>query len=163
MKDEVAFSGLEAAIVLIAFVVVAGVFSFVMLGTGFLVTQKAEEITYSGMKQTTSNLLLDGYIYAESSRFSSVAFYVKVPDSGEPLNVADMYIIYGANNEVPKKADFTPTSGLLPPGENTKIILQANSPNPGGKFTIEIKPPIGAPTLIVRTLPIGYEGGVIRY
>nr|P17603.1 RecName: Full=24 kDa flagellin [Methanospirillum hungatei] len=32
------FSGLEAAIVLIAFVVVAAVFSYVMLGAGFFAT-----------------------------------------------------------------------------------------------------------------------------
>ena len=35
------FTGLEAAIVLIAFVVVAAVFSYVVLGAGFFTTQKA--------------------------------------------------------------------------------------------------------------------------
>ena len=35
-KDEKGFTGLEAAIVLIAFVVVAAVFSYVMLGSRFL-------------------------------------------------------------------------------------------------------------------------------
>ncbi len=34
-KNDAAFTGLEAAIVLIAFVVVAAVFSYVMLGAGF--------------------------------------------------------------------------------------------------------------------------------
>jgi len=37
-----AFTGLEAAIVLIAFVVVAAVFSYVVLGAGFFTTQKAQ-------------------------------------------------------------------------------------------------------------------------
>nr|AAB32838.1 flagillin {N-terminal} [Methanospirillum hungatei, GP1, flagellar filaments, Peptide Partial, 46 aa] [Methanospirillum hungatei] len=46
------FSGLEAAIVLIAFVVVAAVFSYVMLGAGFFATQKSQEVTYSGVKQS---------------------------------------------------------------------------------------------------------------
>jgi len=63
MKKESAFSGLEAAIFLIAFVVVAAVFSYVMLGAGFFATQKAQEVTYSGMKQATSNLIMDGMIY----------------------------------------------------------------------------------------------------
>jgi flagellin FlaB len=36
-----AFTGLEAAIVLIAFVVVAAVFAYVILGAGFFTTQKA--------------------------------------------------------------------------------------------------------------------------
>ena len=36
MNTEEGFTGLEAAIVLIAFVVVAAVFSYVVLGAGFL-------------------------------------------------------------------------------------------------------------------------------
>ena len=35
-----AFTGLEAAIVLIAFVVVSAVFAYVILGAGFFTTQK---------------------------------------------------------------------------------------------------------------------------
>jgi flagellin FlaB len=58
MKKEAAFSGLEAAIVLIAFVVVAAVFSYVMLGAGFFATSKSQEVTYSGIKQTTSNAVM---------------------------------------------------------------------------------------------------------
>ena len=39
--NEEGFTGLEAAIVLIAFIVVASVFSYVVLGAGFFTTQKA--------------------------------------------------------------------------------------------------------------------------
>ncbi|MHC1629400.1 MAG: archaellin/type IV pilin N-terminal domain-containing protein, partial [Methanoculleaceae archaeon] len=38
-RNERAFTGLEAAIVLIAFIVVAAVFSYVVLGAGFFTTQ----------------------------------------------------------------------------------------------------------------------------
>ncbi len=44
MESEEAFTGLEAAIVLIAFVVVAAVFSYVILGAGFFTTQKSHEV-----------------------------------------------------------------------------------------------------------------------
>ena len=83
MKKESAFSGLEAAIVLIAFVVVAAVFSYVMLGAGFFATQKSQEVTYSGIKQSTSNLIFDGYLYAATSHFSALTFYIKVPEAGD--------------------------------------------------------------------------------
>ncbi|MEM3699066.1 MAG: archaellin/type IV pilin N-terminal domain-containing protein, partial [Archaeoglobaceae archaeon] len=43
-RDEKGFTGLEAAIVLIAFVVVAAVFSYVMLGAGFFTTQKSKQV-----------------------------------------------------------------------------------------------------------------------
>ncbi|HQE85366.1 MAG TPA: flagellin, partial [Methanolinea sp.] len=50
-RNDDAFTGLEAAIVLIAFVVVAAVFSYVVLGAGFFTTQKSQETVYSATKQ----------------------------------------------------------------------------------------------------------------
>ncbi|MEA3282061.1 MAG: archaellin/type IV pilin N-terminal domain-containing protein, partial [Euryarchaeota archaeon] len=44
LKDERAFTGLEAAIVLTAFVVVAAVFSYVVLGAGFFTSEKSKEV-----------------------------------------------------------------------------------------------------------------------
>jgi flagellin FlaB len=54
------FTGLEAAIVLIAFVVVAAVFSYVVLGAGFFTTQKAQEAVYKSVEQSTTNLQMIG-------------------------------------------------------------------------------------------------------
>jgi len=58
-KDENGFTGLEAAIVLIAFVVVASVFSYVMLGAGFFTTQKSQEVVHTGVTQASSSLALN--------------------------------------------------------------------------------------------------------
>ena len=55
-----AFTGLEAAIVLIAFVVVAAVFAYVVLGAGFFTTQKAQETVYKGVEQASSNIQMVG-------------------------------------------------------------------------------------------------------
>ncbi len=63
-----AFTGLEAAIVLIAFVVVAAVFAYVVLGAGFFTTQKAQETVYKSVEQSTTNLLLIGNVYGLSTR-----------------------------------------------------------------------------------------------
>ncbi|MBN1195149.1 MAG: flagellin, partial [Methanomicrobiaceae archaeon] len=54
MNTDEAFTGLEAAIVLIAFVVVAAVFSYVVLGAGFFTTQKSQEVVYTGVAQASS-------------------------------------------------------------------------------------------------------------
>ncbi len=62
-----AFTGLEAAIVLIAFVVVAAVFSYVVLGAGFFTTQKAQESITKSVEQTTTNLQLIGNVYGLSA------------------------------------------------------------------------------------------------
>jgi flagellin FlaB len=63
MKHEEAFTGLEAAIVLIAFVVVAAVFSYVMLGAGFFTTQKSQEVVHTGVDQASSSVELIGTVF----------------------------------------------------------------------------------------------------
>ncbi len=64
VKDEKGFTGLEAAIVLIAFVVVAAVFSYVMLGAGFFTTQKSQEVVHTGVAQASSSVELSGDVIA---------------------------------------------------------------------------------------------------
>ena len=61
--NEDAFTGLEAAIVLIAFVVVAAVFSYVVLGAGFFTTQKTQETVYTGVEQASSSIEVLGHVY----------------------------------------------------------------------------------------------------
>jgi len=65
--NEKGFTGLEAAIVLIAFIVVASLFSFVVLGAGFYTNQKAQETVYRGIEQSTTNVQLAGNVYGLSS------------------------------------------------------------------------------------------------
>ena len=63
MNTEEGFTGLEAAIVLIAFVVVAAVFSYVVLGAGFFTTQKAQEVVYTSVDQASSSVEILGQVY----------------------------------------------------------------------------------------------------
>lgn len=66
-KNEKGFTGLEASIVLIAFVVVAAVFSYVMLGAGFGTTQKSQEVVHSSVSQASSSLSLSGDVIAKGA------------------------------------------------------------------------------------------------
>src|SRR5512137_502448 len=66
-RNDEGFTGLEAAIVLIAFVVVAAVFSYVVLGAGFFTTQKAQETVYKGVEQSTANIQMIGNVYGLSA------------------------------------------------------------------------------------------------
>ena len=63
-KDERAFTGLEAAIVLTAFVVVAAVFSYVVLGAGFFTSDTAKQTIHTGIDQATSSVELVGDVVA---------------------------------------------------------------------------------------------------
>jgi flagellin FlaB len=66
-KNEDAFTGLEAAIVLIAFVVVAAVFSYVMLNAGFFATQEAQRTVHTGSQQASSSLEIIGNVYGRTN------------------------------------------------------------------------------------------------
>jgi len=66
VKNENAFTGLEAAIVLIAFIVVAAVFSYVVLGAGFFTTQKSQEVVHTGVSQTSSSVEIVGDVIGKA-------------------------------------------------------------------------------------------------
>ncbi|PWR74439.1 archaellin/type IV pilin N-terminal domain-containing protein [Methanospirillum lacunae] len=172
MRKDPGFSGLEAAVILIAFVVVAAVFAYVMMSTGFFATQRFQEVTYAGVKQSTSTVITDGLIrgsYSGTNGLVSLSFSLTVPETGEAVDLSKMIYYYvrnsGVGGEVPMSY-VHPNSGLLSPGGNTRIMLDLNAasmtgPMAGGSFTLEIKPPAGASTLIQRTLPDAYSGGFI--
>ena len=90
MRNEDAFTGLEAAIVLIAFIVVAAVFSYVILGAGFFATQKSQEVVHTGVAQTSSTLELSGPVVAQASSTSGlgqVSFYLQLAAGGSPVDM----------------------------------------------------------------------------
>ncbi len=90
VRNEDAFTGLEAAIVLIAFVVVAAVFSYVVLGAGFFTTQKSQEVVHTGVGQASSSLEVSGpvTVAASSSGYlGSVYFYLQLASGGTAVDM----------------------------------------------------------------------------
>jgi flagellin FlaB len=63
-KHEKGITGLETAIILIAFVVVAAVFAYTALSAGLFSTQKAQEAIYAGLQEARSTLELRGPVIA---------------------------------------------------------------------------------------------------
>jgi flagellin FlaB len=66
-KHEKGITGLETAIILIAFVVVAAVFAYTALSAGLFSTQKSQEAVYSGLKEAQSTLELRGGVVGISN------------------------------------------------------------------------------------------------
>jgi flagellin FlaB len=98
-KMDNAFTGLEAAIVLIAFVVVAAVFSYVVLGAGFFTTQKAQEVVHSSMEQASSSIEIIGSVYgmgagSASINLSYIKFNLGLTAGGTPVDVSKMVVSY---------------------------------------------------------------------
>jgi len=103
MQRDNTFTGLEAAIVLIVFVVVAAIFLYVLLGAGFFATQKAQEVTYAGIKHSVSNVVLDGSMYSntdlETGNLTGVMFNVRVPLGGEPIDMNTSTFIFASSKQ----------------------------------------------------------------
>ena len=67
LGDEKGITGLETAIILIAFVVVAAVFAYTVLSAGLFSTQKGQEAVYSGLKEARSTVELRGWVIATAN------------------------------------------------------------------------------------------------
>jgi len=65
-RDERGITGLETAIILIAFVVVASVFAYTVLSAGIFSSQKGQEAVYTGLQHARSTLVMKGDVVASS-------------------------------------------------------------------------------------------------
>jgi len=96
LRNEKGFTGLEAAIVLIAFVTVAAVFSYILLGAGFFATQKSQEVVHTGVKQATSSMEIVGSIVAtgdtEEQKIQNVTFTLQLAAGGQPIDLSKTLI-----------------------------------------------------------------------
>ena len=90
-RDKRGFTGLEAAIVLTAFVVVAAVFSYVVLNAGFFTTQKSKEVIHTGVEQTTSSAELSGSVIGYSLNWSG-SLLTNLSTTGTKLNATRFYL-----------------------------------------------------------------------
>jgi|SRR5208337_280757 len=102
LYSEDAFTGLEAAIVLIAFVVVAAVFSYVVLGAGFFTSQTAQSTVHTGVSQASSSMELVGNVYGVKDATNNYLDYVNTTVSltagGTPIDLSAMVVSYNDNN-----------------------------------------------------------------
>ena len=102
-KNEDAFTGLEAAIVLIAFVVVAAVFSYVMLGAGFFTAQESQRVVHTGSQQASSSLEIIGNVYGYANdgadHIYAIEFAVGNTAGGSPIDIGQMLVTYVCENE----------------------------------------------------------------
>jgi len=180
-KDKRAFTGLEAAIVLTAFVVVAAVFSYVVLNAGFFTTQTAKSTIHTGIKHATSSVELAGDIIGygtnetAAGQLGNVTFYVRLTAGQNPVDLNETVMSYTVeaghvlmtknwthceNGTMPTEENewaFTFVGGddgdnLLERGEKGQLLVNVVDLNPHASFTIEVKPPEGTTLAVSKTV-----------
>ncbi len=156
-KDQRGITGLETAIVLIAFVVVASVFAFAVLSTGLLSSEKSKETVLGGLAETSSTISIRGDIIADANTakslvdsitftlssaaqaadpvdLSSTGVVVTYLDSTQAINCKDDTYTFDGDVDTAEckwKATWVIGTGeLLDPGEQTdmKVTLTNLSP-----------------------------------
>jgi len=176
-QNDEGFTGLEAAIVLIAFVVVAAVFSYVVLGAGFFTTQKAQETVHTSVQQTTSAVELSGPVSIESSddgtSVANITFYLQLAAGGNGVDMSKVTYTLATGQNISSYTNQTvhylwvkqnepidggqlEHTGLLNSREMVLVrIVPDFNFGVNTRFIVEVKPPIGAALPLSRTVPAG--------
>ena len=115
-RDQRGITGLETAIVLIAFVVVSSVFAFAALSTGLFTTDKAKSTIHAGLAETQGTMELKGSITitaavtGSSGVVSDIAFWVANAAGGQNTDLTPGNTIIKYTDENQTKT-FTGATG----------------------------------------------------
>ncbi len=90
-RDQRGITGIETAIILIAFVVVASVFAYTVLSAGIFSSEKGKEAIYAGIEQARSSMEFVGSVVAKDTDndddIDEIVFIVANTLDGEPINL----------------------------------------------------------------------------
>ena len=184
LPNQRGITGLETAIVLIAFVVVSSVFAFAALSIGLFSADKAKDTIQAGLAETRGSMELKGSVVLSASTtgtsgvVSNIAFQVSNVAGGEAIDLTPGKTIIKYNDDTQSKI-FDASSGftitaigsadadkLLELKEIYEINLINLDTTGTGKntltnklqtsktFSLEIIPPRGAVLFIERTTPV---------
>jgi len=173
-RNDEGFTGLEAAIVLIAFVVVAAVFSYVVLGAGFFTTQKAQETVYKGVEQSTANIQMIGNVYGLSANsanatptITNITFVIGLAPGAPAMDLTKMKIVFSTpattpvilvQNTTASTSHFSTkigTSSVTAINANDQVEIYFGVADVGAntKMNIELRPSVGAALPFSKTAP----------
>jgi len=117
LRGEKGITGLETAIILIAFVVVAAVFAYTALSAGLFSTQKSQEAVYAGLEEARSSVGLKGAVIAKaentgaSGYLSQLTFTLANSLGGEPMDLT------------PPTANTTSNNGLADTDSTNVVVI----------------------------------------
>jgi len=176
-RDERGITGLETAIILIAFVVVASVFAYTVLSAGIFSSQKGQEAVYAGLQEARASMEPKGSVFAYGDAGNTTAEYVSfVLTNALKGQAIDLTPNPTGNESHVTVIDYTDDAqhvpdiawdvtfigknngdDLLEQDEQARITVDltglATPPAVYDQFTVIVKPPTGAALVLERVLP----------
>jgi len=172
LRNQRGITGLETAIILIAFVTVASVLAYAVLSAGLFSAERGKETVYEGLKHAQATMETKGSVIATSSdngtSVDTIKFCLALVLKGEQVDLTpppnDITVIRYMDNTI-NTANTTWTAELLSTERGTPNILEADEVievtlqvpgettlEPYDTFTIQVLPPTGAALTLQRTL-----------
>ena len=119
-KNKKGIVGVEAAIVLIAFLIIAAALSYVVINMGFYTTQKTKETMQQGLDESLTALQLDGVVTAKTNETSAHILYILIPVK---LSAGRGAVDLGNSSVV--VSVYLPTATLLNIYKGAKVVTNA--------------------------------------
>jgi len=181
-RDERGITGLETAIILIAFVVVASVFAYTVLSAGIFSSQKGQEAVYAGLEEARASMSVKGSMFAYGNTTGNgtvlgVSFCLVNTMKGQAIDLTpaggnsttDNVTVISFTDATTHVADVAWSTTFVGVNNNDDLLedeeqvivyvdfTNANAPVTGlgiyDSFVIEVKPVTGAALILERTLP----------
>ncbi|MEM0313896.1 MAG: archaellin/type IV pilin N-terminal domain-containing protein [Candidatus Bathyarchaeia archaeon] len=136
--------GLEAAIILIAFVIIAGTFAFMVINQGLFATERGKVVVQEGLKQASTPLCVDGSIFLKTNSAGTGieaviiplrAYGVKYVAMGQNETVVSLKVgqyawpsVYQGVDTAHNPANQTLTQlyNWVPTSNTTKLFIQSS-------------------------------------
>lgn len=189
-RDE-AFTGLEAGIILVAFVVVASVFSFTILNAGFFATQQTESTAYNALQQAGSTPEILGKVHGlkgDGEYLGAIRFNVALAPGGDYIDFDKMILTLSTHDDIRTYDANVPLydtvideaswgiTEIKPSTETGDVVLEdgevytvyvnlasGEEIDPGEEFTLELTSPSTLDLIIRRSAPSQIDNVNILY
>ena len=145
-RDNSGITGLETAIILIAFVVVAAVFAFTVMTTGLFSTEKAKTTAQAALTEASSSFITKGAVTATSDAgldyVDSITFTVALASGADAqtLSAGELSFLYTDPNNTMRTSGLVPTGGIITEeggaGSGVDIVSIIDT-GPGGTGSLE--------------------------
>ena len=100
-------TGLETAIMLVAFVITASAFAYMVLRVGFLTAEQSQSVISSGISEASSVLYLDSDVIGSFTNntgsqsdicLTKAVFYVRLGQGDSPIDMSDSTLVITYTN-----------------------------------------------------------------
>jgi flagellin FlaB len=187
-KEQRGITGLETAIILIAFVTVASVLGYSVLSAGIFSAEKGKQAVYQGLSQAQASMQIKGSVFAETDAtplVTNVSFTLASVLNDESVDMTEPLVAgYDATNQNTLVINYTDSNGvtannllwgatymgkdgaaqgMLGPNEQMLIdvTLPTNTMGVYDSFTLQIVPAKGAAITLERSLTNLIASGTI--